>query len=317
MAKTTTTTKAKTNTSKKKPAAKTAVKKTKAVATKATKTSTKTTVKTTKTNATKSKVTISQKSSRFAILKRAHVISAAVLTALAVAAGLLMNSASAQVLLGHLTKDELASRGGAVFAPAAHVLYEVEFRWLLVALLAVSAVIALLRGIKYAAREEAGIKARVQPLRWIDFAITGSFAYGIVALLNGLQDAVAVKYGAISIVLAALLAWLFERENAATNKPARATYVASAIAVAVPVIMLVVTMYATYVYGMVRSPWYAYAAALIVSFYLLATVRSTWSTFKRRNGAQDYFFVDRTYNTISTVSKVALAVVLIVGLYSK
>ncbi len=315
MAKTTSTTKAKTNTSKKKPTPKTAVKKTKAVATKATKTTTKTTVKTTKSNATKSKVTISQKANRFELLKRPHVLAGGLFAALAVAAGFLINNTSAQVLLGHLSKDELASRSGAVFAPAVHVLYEVEFRWLLVVLLAIAAVIAVLRGTKYAAREAAGIKARVQPLRWIDFAITGSLAYGIVALLNGLQDAVALKYGAISIILAAFLAWLFERENAATGKPARATYVASAVAVVIPVIMLATTMYATYVYGMVRSPWYAYVAAAVVSVSLLLTVRSTWTTFKRRNGAQNYYFVDRNYNTISTVSKVALAVVLIVGLY--
>ena len=105
------------------------------------------------------------------------------------------------------------------------------------------------------------------------------------------------------------------RENVATGKHARAIYVASAVAVSIPVIMLAVTMYATYVYGMVRSPWYAYAAAVVVSVGLLVTVRSTWTTFKQRNGAQNYYFVDRRYNTISIVSKVTLAVVLIVGLY--
>lgn len=227
-----------------------------------------------------------------------------------------MNTASAQVLLGHLAKDELASRAGTVLAPAATALYEVEFRWLLVALLVAAAVIAVLRGTRYKALEDAGIKNRVQPLRWIEFAVTGALAFEIVALLNGLQDAVALKLGMLSIVLAALLAWLFERENAATGKPTKSIYVASALAVTFPVLALLVTMYGTNVYGMERSPWYAYAAAAVVSAGLLLTVRSVRNAFKVRNGAHDYASVDRNYTRISVATKVALAVVLIVGLYA-
>lgn len=320
MAKSTTTTKAKTNTTKKKTAVKSATKTTKATTSKSKKPVAKAAAKTTSsaktTKATKSATASKAASTRLSLFKRPQILIAGLYAALAVAAGLLMNTASAQVLLGHLAKDELASRAGTVLAPAATSLYEVEFRWLLVALLVAAAVIAVLRGTRYKALEDAGIKARVQPLRWVEFAVTGAIAFEIAALLNGLQDAMALKLSMLSIVLAALLAWLFERENAATGKPTKSIYVASALAAALPVVALLVTMYGTYVYGMERSPWYAYAAAAVVSLGLLVTVRSVRNAFKTHNGAHDYVFVDRNYNRISVVTKVALAVVLIVGLYA-
>lgn len=323
MAKSTTTSKAKTNTSKKKPASKAAAKTTKSVAVKAKKTaprastkstkSTKSTVKAPVKTVAAAKVASKQSSSSLSFLQRGQVILAATFAILAALAGVFMNNESVQVLFSHLTKDELASRSGTVLAPAAHVLYEVEFRWLVVGFLSLAAVIALLRGTRYFARETAGIKAKVSQLRWIDYALTGAVAFSIAGLLNGLQDVVALKLGAVSILVAAFLAWEFEREQAATGKAARSTFVASAVLTVLPVIALAVTMYATWMYGMVRSPWYAYAAAGIVALSLLLTTRMQWKNFK--NASYSYVFVDRRFNNLAVLSKVALAAVLIVGLY--
>lgn len=313
MAKSTTTTKAKTKTTKKKAPAKAAAKSTKSTSTRAKKPSTKAT----KPAASKPQAAKATPAVSSSLFKRPQAVFAGLYVLLAVAAGFLMNTASAQVFLGHLAKDELASRSGTVLAPAATAVYEVEFRWLLVVLLGVSAVVALLRATRFSKQEESGIKNRVQPLRWVEFAIAGALAFEVAALLNGLQDLVALKLSMLSIALAALFAWLFEREHAATGKPARSLYIASALAVVLPVAALVVTMVGTYSYGLERSPWYAYAAAAVVSVGLLVTVRSVWNDFKKRAKPYNYAFIDRNYNRISVVTKVALAAVLIVGLYAK
>jgi hypothetical protein len=313
MAKTTTTTKAKTKTTKKKPAVKVAAKTTRTPvkAKRVTKAPTKTTKSTIKAASAPRATAVN---SRVAVLQRPQVLLGGLFAALAVAAGFLMNTTSAQVLLGHLTKDELASRAGTVLAPAAHVMYEVEFRWLLVGFLVLSAVLAILRGTRYKAIEDAGVKKKVQPIRWVDYALTGAVAFFIAGLMNGLQDLVALKISAISILVAAYLAWVFERENAVNGKPARSVYTASAVLTVVPVLYLAITMFATGVYGMVRSPWYAYAVALIAALYLLVTARMQWNAFKNK---YDFAFVNRNFNRFAVASKLALAVVLIIGLYAK
>lgn len=321
MATTTTKSKAKTKTTKKKPAvkaaAKTTAKSTKTTAAKTKKSSAKT-AKPVKlsTKPSAAKVSGSSLSGRFSFVRRGHAMIAGLYVLLAVAAGFLVNQASAQVLLGHLAKDELASRSGTVLAPAAQVLYEIEFRWLLVVLLGVAAVIALLRATRYQAAEAAGLKTGVQPLRWVEFGVTGALAFEIVALLNGLQDAVALKLAMVSVLVAALLAWVIERENAASGKASRAVYAASVAAVVFPVLALLVTMYGTFVYGMERSAWYAYAAAAVVSLALLVTIRLVWRNAK--NGRHsDNARVDRNYNRLAVAGKVLLVGILIVGLYAK
>ena len=316
MAKSTTTTKAKTKTTKKKTPAKAAVKSAKSTSTKSTKKPvTKAAVKS-PTTAKAAKVS-KPASTRLSFLKRPQVIAAGIYGLLAVAAGMLMNNDSVQFLLGHLTKDELASSAGTVLAPAATSVAEFEYRWLLVGLLVTAAVIALLRGTRYAKQETEGLKSHVQALRWVEFGVTGALAFQLAALLNGMQDLMALKISCISIVAAAFFGWMFERENAATGKPSKALYYASAAAVVVPVLALVGTMYGTYVYGMERSPWYAYAAAAVVSVWLLVTVRSIWTNFLRRNSSHNYVVVDRNYNRLSMLSKVLLAAVLITGLYAQ
>lgn len=309
------TSKAKTKTTKKKPTVKAAAKTTKSTAVKAKKTTAKKVPAKAKKPVAKAAVTPATTTGRFAFVKRPHVLFGGSLAILAVAAGFFVNTFSAQVLLGHLAKDELASRAGTVLAPAAHVLYDVEIRWLLVALLSITAVFAILRGTRLKAKDDAGVAAGVQPLRWIDFAITGALSFEIVALINGLQDVVALKLSLAFIILAAVFAWLFERENAATGKPSKSLYLTSLAAVALPIILLATTIGATYVYGIVRSPWWAYAAAVVVAIALVKTVRLQWTTLRAQGKKLDYVALDRKYNILSVVSKVALAAVLIIGLY--
>lgn len=326
MAKTTSKTQVKTKTANKKPAAKAAAKTTKPK-TRVAKTTAKAVKKpaakiTAPTKTTKStikaaetpKVTVRANKGTFAVFGRLQMQLGLVFALLAVLAGFFMNTTSVQVLFGHLAKDQLASTTSTVLAPAAHVLYEVEFRWLLVGLLALAAVLAVLRATKYKANEAASVKDKVQPLRWVDYAVTGSVAFSIVALLNGVQDLVALKLAGISIVVAAYLAWVYEREQAATGKGTRSIFTASAVLTVLPVLFLAATMIANNAYGMVRSPWYAYAAAAVVAIWLLATTRMQWNAYKKN---YDYAFVSRNFSRISVISKVALAVVLIVGLYQK
>lgn len=326
MAKSTTTTKAKTKTTKK-PVTKSASAKKPATTTKAKKAPAK--ARTTKVAAsTKAKKPVAPKataaaksSTKQAVTKtvaryhRGYVFAALALAIQAIIAGLVMKADSVQVFLGHLAKNELASANSTVLAPAAHPLYEIEFRWLLVVFLGVSAVFALLRGTRLLARENAGIKLGVQPMRWIDYAVTGALAFEIVALLNGLQDAVALKFGMLSIALSAYFAWMYERENAVSGKPARASLLGSQLAVAVPVVALLVTAWGTYAYGIVRSPWYAYAALAVFIIGAVATLNRLKRTAVA--GKHDYLTLDNSYTLWNVLGKVVLATILIVGLYAQ
>jgi hypothetical protein len=315
MAKSTTSTRAKTKTTKKPAARSASAKTTKTAAkTRAAKTSTK--AKNTK-PATKvtSKAEVKNVSVSTGNINRPFILTGLAFAILAGLAGFFMKGDSAQVFLGHLAKNELASTTTTVFAAAAHPLYEIEFRWLLVVLLGVSAVFAIVRGTRWQAREIAGVRNGVQTTRWIDFAVTGAIMYEIVALLNGLQDAVGLKLGMLSVALVAYFAWMYERENAATGKPARASLIGAQLSALLPVLALLVTVYGTYAYGIIRAPWYAYAALVVFILWLATVVVRVKRT--PAAGKQNYLSIDKAYNVQSVLVKVVLAVILIVGLYDK
>ena len=314
MAKSTSTTKAKTKTTNKKAPAKTAAAKTAKSSAKARTTKSAAASKKTVAKKVEVKKTNAQKPAFTSRFNQQYVIAGVILGLQAILAGILMKADSVQVFLGHLTKNELASNATTVLASAAHPLYELELRWVLVAFLGVSALFAVLRGTKWQHREAAGVKTGVQPLRWIDFAVTGAIFFELVALLNGVQDAVALKLGMLSIALTAYFAWMYERENAATGKPARASLIGSQAAAAVPILVLATTMWSTYVYGMVRSPWYAYAAAAAFVAWLCVIQ----SCLKKTPvvGKHNYISVDKSYNVLTFLARTTVAVVLIVGLYA-
>lgn len=313
MAKSTSTTKAKTKTTKKKPVTKAPVKKQvakkKVTATKAT---TKAVVAKQASSKAKPKVKITLPSglSRFA---RLNLVGAGLFLILAALTPKLMGQESVQLFLGHLTKNELASRTETVFAPAAQALYDVQFQWLLVVTLVISAGLMILRATKFRAQEEAGLTSGVQKYRWVDFGVTTALFFEIVALLNGLQDVLAIKFGILSILTGAFFAWMFEREKAATGKPAKASLIGATVALVFPLIAIATTMVGTYVYGIIRAPWVAYAAFAILAVGILLNLRTQWDSYR---GVNNTSYLARMYEGQHFVMKLALVVVLLVGLQS-
>ncbi len=199
------------------------------------------------------------KASLATVLRRIYALSAGLFLVLAAVAGTMMKPDSYQVTLGHLGKDELASKTNTVFAHADHGLFDVEIRWVLVGLLIASAIVPLLYLTRYAGRHKRGVKEGILPLRWLDGAITGAVMVEVVALLSGVRDlSVLIVVGAL-IVIAAVLNWLSERQVSIVSRPSKIAYTTSVVSVVLAGLLLASYAVSTWVYGMVRSPWYVYA----------------------------------------------------------
>jgi hypothetical protein len=250
-----------------------------------------------------------------ATLRRWHGVSAAIFAVLAVAAGSVMKPEAYPITLGYLAPDALLSTKTTVFAPAYHVLYDLEMRWAVVAILLLSAVFSLLRMTRLSATETRGRTVRILPWRWVDWAITGAAMVGVTALVNGAHDAVTIKLLGIVTIFSVVFAWLAERESAGTGRVVKATAWASFFSVLVVLLSLAAYALGTPVYGMVRAPWYTYAlvagtvvAALAIGWNLLNSLRATgkWA---------NYLYVERNYLLFNLLAKASFALILIVGLY--
>lgn len=316
-----TTTKAKTKTTKtKKPATRSAAAaaKTKKATTKKTVTrKTATTKAATKPAAVRSagatKKVVAAKPGKFDVdsLRKIHLLSALAFAVLAVLAVVLMTPTMLTYTLGYLAPDELASRAGTVFAPASQAFMDVDLRWMLAGILVASAALPLLYATRWRNEYLAALGKRFVPWRWLDAGVTGALMVMVVAHLSGIQELFTLKVVGGTVLLAAGLAWLAERQAQAAANSVRPALWLSIGAALLPWLLIAAYAVNTYVYGFVRSPWYVYAlyAAVLGGLVLLAKNRRDWLA-----RAKDYARTERNYWLINLATKAAFAIILILGL---
>lgn len=242
-------------------------------------------------------------------------ISIVLYVALAIAVIALLRDTAFPVTITHLTNNALVGTDGTAFITANRPLFDVDLRWMLLALLAVSAVTPLLYLTKlksyYAQRVE---KRRVLEARWIDLGINSAIMVGVIAMFSGITDLMYLKLLGGFMVITCILGWLAERQNERATSPVWTAFNISLLAGVMPWLAIGVTKSATLFYGGIRSPWYVYVAcfAALIGFGLLA--RNQYRQHRRQGKFADYPVVERNYQTITLVTKVSFVVALLIGL---
>lgn len=245
-------------------------------------------------------------------LRRIHIAALVLFLGLAVAAAFVMNESSFQLTIGHLARNDIMSTENTVFSSAVRAVYDVQLRYLVVATMLLSAVGPALYISKLEKRYSQYLQTtRLQPYRWVDFALTGALMTETVALLSGVNDIMVLKLVGGSVIVSAMLGLIAERQNNAAAKPVWSAYLTSLFSGVLPWFLIATSAVATVVYGNVRAPWYVYAAYAAVAGGFVLVARNEYAQYKR---GQNYLAVERNYQMISLLSKVAFAAVLIAGL---
>ena len=249
-------------------------------------------------------------------LRSMNIAAVGLFVLLALLAGYLMSSASYMLTIGDVAKDDLASKTQTVFAPAVQPVLDIEVRWMVVGILLLSAVFPILYLSKLKERYAEYLnKTRIQPFRWIDFAITSALMTSVAAILSGVNDIATLEILAGVVGISAVVAIIAERQNNSSSKLVRSAFLTGAVTVLLP--WLLIAMYATttIVYGMVRSPWYVYA----IYITLLVGVALRWRNQRptasaQSSGSANHIIVERNYIAITILTKAAFAIILIAGL---
>jgi len=242
-------------------------------------------------------------------------VSLAVFAALAVVAFLQMTNNTQAFTLGYMVRDQVASQlsNTTVFAPAIRVLADVQVRWLVLVLLAVSALFPLLNLTLWREKFEAGAVTGISLYRWLEVGITSALMVEIVALLSGITDVMVLKLIAGSVLLSALLGWLADRQNVPGGRVERSGFLLGVFAGVMPLVVIAVTAVSTLLFGMIRSPWYVYALYAVVLLGFTDIVINQWARYKRRGQWADAGFVERNYSLVGLVVKALFVGVLILG----
>ena len=243
-------------------------------------------------------------------LQNLNLMSAVLFLGLAIAAGVFMKSTTFETTVTHLTANKLD--GGVIVAAYRHFV-DVDLRWLLVGFLGLSALGPLLHATTMKAKYAASTKAKVMPWRWVEQGVLQALMVSIVALLLGFQDVVGLKLIAVSILVVNLLSWYAEREFLTDVKQAAKSHLFAMILAGLSVLYLGSSLLATYVYGQVRASWYVYAAFSVIVLTLLMQSIKQMKYLRGHKAYKNYDALETRYVALGLVSKLAFAVVLIVG----
>lgn len=219
------------------------------------------------------------------------------------------------VTVSFMTKDALVSQDQTVFVNGLRNWFNAPIGYMAALALLVSAVVAILRVTKYSEDYAKRVQKASDGLKWIELGITSAIIIEVVALLAGVSDAVSVKVAAGLIVATCALGWLADRQNEGTVKKSdwRAFNI-SLLTGLLPWLFIIGSFVFTYVYGVVRMPWYSYALAGAVLAGFAGFALNQMLNIRRYDQWKQYAFVERNYLLIDTALKAAFAVILVVGL---
>lgn len=233
--------------------------------------------------------------------------------ALGVAVLLAMKAAFYPLALSYMAKDALLSSSNTVFVPAERTVMDIDMRWILGGLLAVSAIYSLMHLTRWRASYEKALDGRIYLWRWVYLAATGTLLVKLASMVSGINDLATIKMSAALMVFAMAFAWLSERQNEKAVKPIGSAFVLSALSGLMALYGIISSLIGTTIFGMVRLPWYAYVidAAVLIGFLLL--MWNLRSSIRKTSPLHTYAGVERNYLVISMITIFVVVVTMIVA----
>ena len=186
-------------------------------------------------------------------------------------------------------------------------LFNLNISWMIGAFLALSAFFHfLIISPKFFPRYSAGLAARHNYFRWVEYSISSSVMIVLIALITGVSDVVAIisLFGVNASMI--LFGWLQEKYEQPGNG-GWLPFIFGCIAGAVPWIALVFYVLAIGGPGDTKAPAFVYG--IVFSIFLLFNTFAVvqYLQYKKVGKWSDYLRGEKTYITLSLVAKSALA----------
>jgi hypothetical protein len=304
----------------KKPVRKTAVKKTAAKRT-TTKTATKkvaakaTTKVAAKDAAVKTTSTVRSKVlTPLQRLRNMHIVSTLTYTFFAILTAVFVGAAGAQLYLTSQARDVFANSNNVVLAPAGEVLGTLQYRYILIALLVVSALGSLLLATKLRRRYEGNVNAGVSGLRWLLMGVSAAITIEFVSFMAGVQDVMTLKTVAALVFASALFGWMAERDNLNTNDPKWLAFGGRVFTGVLAWLPAVGSLIGTTLLNEERFGWHVYALVAAAMLGSIAFAINQYSHIKKNN--LEFPYVEQRYVRIDQLTKFAIVLIVFSSLAS-
>ena len=223
---------------------------------------------------------------------------------LAVLTLVFVNPQIKELLLGYQARDSFVNSDVVNLGSASEVLFSIDIRYILVVFLGLTALVSLLLATKLLTRYENTVKAGISGMRWLLYGIVSAIVVDFVSLMAGVSDLMTLKAVGGLVILGALFAWMFERENAGKEKKTthKLAFYSAILAYVLAVIPMLVSLIATSVIGAQRFSWYVYALVAVIIFGSVATLLTMKSSINNKD-KYEYVTFEQRYIRIDQIVK--------------
>lgn len=252
--------------------------------------------------------------SKYELLRRFHLFSVIISSAIAVLAVILLNNQSINLTTTYSALDPIANDGAAILGTAYETLFSVEFRYVVAALFAVAAVLSLLLATSLRSRYEAGIKNATSFYRWLFGGIVFALLLESITALAGVQDIATLKLIAGLVITASLLGYLAERNNKKANSPHWVAYGLSLFTGFLAWLPALIAILGTHLYGAERYGWHVYVLTVIALAVCIKFAYNQYQFIKYPSKHKDYILLEEKYLSNELFVKLAFASVIFIAL---
>jgi hypothetical protein len=244
------------------------------------------------------------------LILKYYIAGGIVFLILAVVAVKLMSPSTYQVVVNYWAANPLLSQTSTVFAPASHLLWNIQFRWVVAILLLLSVVspayyvYAITNNFK---------KIDFHKYRFLDWLVTSSVMLLIILALAGVQDLMTLIVLLGLNVLAYCLFWKTNTNFGVKESYNSTIHKLGGVAILLPWLLILIYALSTLLYGDVRSPGFVYV------LYLVGLVNSIVVIFgyywhKARVNSKAKISDETSPILFNQIVKVLFVLILIIGL---
>lgn len=245
-------------------------------------------------------------------LKALNIFSVVVYVILAGLVIFLTSSASQKLVLGISAPDLLSTDKASNLAPAAEVLFDVQYRYVAVGILALAAIGSLLLATVLRQRYEKSVNNSAAALRWLFLGVTAGLTLEFVTLLTGINDLMTLKVVGVLIFLTTFFGWLSDRDNVGKETKWLA-FIGALIAGVFAWFPALGSFIGTTIYGEATFKWYVYAIGGVVLFSSLLFALSQYHALSKKSTAVAYPAREERYIRLDLLTKIVIVIIFLAG----
>lgn len=234
---------------------------------------------------------------------------------LAIIVGVMLTPFTKDILLDYQARDVFVTSETVNLGPATEVLFNLDLKYLLIAVLGVGSIVSLLIATRLYKRYEASVKLGISGTRWILFSIASVFVFEFVALLAGVQDIMTLKVVSALVIVAGILAWVTERESLGAKRLVKLPFYGTIFAYILALTPIATSLVATTLLSAERFSWYVYVISIVLGLSVLAIIMNLRASIVN-NKSLEYVVYEQRFIRIDQITKL-LIVLVIISVFNK